>query len=54
MTLGTFICLRVTYLCPFLTMCTGPYGVFFLQNIHLSKDIDRAFLLSFAARGGNF
>ena len=25
MTLGTFICRRVTYLCPFLTMCTGPY-----------------------------
>ena len=24
MTLGTFICKRVTYLCPFLTMCTGP------------------------------
>ena len=25
MTLGAFICKRVTYLCPFLTMCTGPY-----------------------------
>ena len=24
MTLGTFICKRVTYLCPFLTVCTGP------------------------------
>ena len=23
MTLGTFICKRVTYLCPFLTMCTA-------------------------------
>ena len=24
MTLGTFICKRVTYLCPFLTLCSGP------------------------------
>ena len=24
MTLGTFICKRVTHFCPFLTMCTGP------------------------------
>ena len=25
MTPGALICKRVTYLCPFLTMCTGPY-----------------------------
>ena len=25
MTLGTYICKSVTNLCPFLTMCTGPY-----------------------------
>ena len=27
MTLGTFICKMITYLCPFLTMCTGPNGL---------------------------
>ena len=44
MTLGTFICKRVTYLCPFLTMCTGPHccqGKHFTFFTHIKdKDIE--------------
>ena len=33
MTLGTFICKKVTNLSPFLTMYTGPKGLFSIQNL---------------------